>query len=180
MTTQTITEALAEIKTIGKRLIKKREFINQYVARQAVVRDPLLTQGGSVAVIAAERQAVHDLESRIVALRLAINAASVATTVTVGGEEHTIAWWLTWRREVVPARIAGNQLLQRHFVALRAQAQKDGMTLHPAAPADPQEKDVVINLNERELAAEVEKMEEVLGTLDVLLSLKNATITITA
>lgn len=43
----TITEALAEIKTVGKRVEKKREFIKAFLARQDGVKDPLEKDGGS-------------------------------------------------------------------------------------------------------------------------------------
>jgi hypothetical protein len=38
--------------------------------------------------------------------------------------------------------------------------------------------DIVVNVDEQKLAEDSERMEEVLGTLDGLLSLKNATVTI--
>lgn len=40
----TITEALAEIKTVAKRIEKKRDFIRAYLSRQEGVRDPLEKQ----------------------------------------------------------------------------------------------------------------------------------------
>ena len=36
----TITEALAEVPTIGKRIAKKQQFVQDFLARQAIVRDP--------------------------------------------------------------------------------------------------------------------------------------------
>ena len=50
----TITEALAEIKTISKRLEKKRESIFNFVGRQDGIRDPLEKDGGSVEFIIRE------------------------------------------------------------------------------------------------------------------------------
>lgn len=81
----TITEALAEIKTIGKRIEKKREFIGGFLARQDGVRDPLEKDGGSAKAIAGERQSVNDLEDRIVALRRGIQRANDETSVTING-----------------------------------------------------------------------------------------------
>ena len=52
----TITEALAEIKTVGKRVEKKREFIKSFLARQDGIKDPLEKDGGSYQAIARERQ----------------------------------------------------------------------------------------------------------------------------
>src|SRR5579863_1653454 len=62
----TITEALAEIKTINKRLESKRESVRNYIARDVRVRDPLEKEGGSAEFIKRERQAIIDLEERIV------------------------------------------------------------------------------------------------------------------
>lgn len=51
MGTMTITEGLAEIKTIGKRIEKKRTFVLNYVARQNMFVDVLAKEGGSEAAI---------------------------------------------------------------------------------------------------------------------------------
>ena len=53
----TITEALAEIKTIGKRLEKKREHVKGFLFRQDVFKDPFYSEGGSFSMIERERQA---------------------------------------------------------------------------------------------------------------------------
>ncbi len=50
----TITEALAEIPTIEKRIEKKREFILNYLYRQSSVRDPHEKDGGSTVLIVRE------------------------------------------------------------------------------------------------------------------------------
>src|ERR1035438_7251391 len=65
----TITEALQEIKTIGKRLDKKRAAAAQYLARDARARDPLEKDGGSAKFISEERQAIADLETRVISIR---------------------------------------------------------------------------------------------------------------
>ena len=51
----TITEALAEIKTLAKRIEKKRQNIGQFLVRQEGVRDPLEREGGSVAFVQTEQ-----------------------------------------------------------------------------------------------------------------------------
>ena len=178
MAVQTITEALAEIKTIGKRIEKKREFVGQYLARQAIVRDPLVNEGGSTAAIAAEQQSVRDLEERIVALRLAISKANTDTLITVNGKERSIAGWLTWRREVAPKQKETLARLRGAVTNMRAQMQQKGMIVQTNAPTDPTDKDVVVHIDERALSTEGEQLENTLGMLDGLLSLKNATITV--
>ena len=71
----TITEALAELKTLGKRIEKKRESVAMFLTRQDGLKDPLEKDGGSVEFIKRERQAVKDLEQHHVNIRLAIQRA---------------------------------------------------------------------------------------------------------
>lgn len=59
MAQTTITEALAEIPTIEKRIEKKSEFILNYLYRQSAVRDPHEKDGGSSTLIHRELQAIH-------------------------------------------------------------------------------------------------------------------------
>lgn len=174
----TITEALAEIKTIGKRLEKKRQFIGAYCARQEIVHDPLANQGGSEKALIEERQAMADLETRIVKIRMAINAANASTSVTVGTESRTIAEWITWRRDVVPGRKAFHTALQNVLANVRRDAQAKGLNVVAQVGSQPNDKNIVVNIDERALAQDIEALETTLGTLDGLLSLKNATITI--
>lgn len=173
----TITEALAEIKTIGKRIEKKRQFIQQYLVRQEIVRDPLENQGGSKAAIASELQGIKDLEERIVALRRGIAKVNATTPLTIAGVTRTMQDWLTWRREVAPARKTAIQTLRQTLITFRQQQVQKGMTVRDVPTADPTDKDIIVNVDERALAVEAEQIEEVLGQLDGLLSLKNATTT---
>lgn len=173
----TITEALAEIKTIGKRMEKKREGVMPFLARQDGVRDPLEKDGGSPAYIAAERQALRDLGARVVALRRGIQRANDATTITLGGSARTISEWLTWRRELAPGERAFLNTLRAQISGVRDQAKRQGVSV--AAPgAAQQPADFIINVGEQELGAQIEALEETLGALDGQLSLKNATIQI--
>lgn len=177
----TITEALAEIKTINARIEKKREFVLAYLFRQDGLKDPLEKDGGSVAVLVRERQAITDLEKRIVQLRRGIAKANDATTIAVNGGSETIADWLTWRRDVAPNRQAFFRALQQRLATLRNTAQRSGHAVVQAIAttgADSKPTDFVVNIDEGDLAKSMEDMEEVLGTLDGQLSLKNATIMI--
>ena len=113
-----VTEALAEIATIAKRLTKKQESILAYTARDDRGRDPLEKQGGSEAHVAAERQSFRDLNERLVALR-------------------------------------GKTLVK--------------------PDTETYEGNVVVNLDEKKLREEIERLETMFGALDGALSLKNAT-----
>lgn len=150
-----ITEALVEIKTLTKRIEKKREFIKQFLARQEGFKDPLEKDGGSAAVIARERQSMDDLEDRIVELRLGIQRAHAVTALKVGDKTKTIAAWLIWRRDVAPLRQQNLAALRSVLVTVRDQAK----CLY------------------REIEA-LEETEETLDQLDGQLSLLNATVAI--
>lgn len=171
----TITEALAEIKTISKRLDKKREFVQQHLFRQEFVKDPLERDGGSIAALQRELQAIRDLEERLVAIRLAIQAANTATTVEILGEQRTIAEWLVWRREVYPGQAAFLDRLIMQLRDVRQQAIKKGLSVVTTSDVATTPNDIVVNLSELELQKAVERLAEMAGQLDGMLSLKNAT-----
>lgn len=176
----TITEALAEIKTIGKRLDKKRDFIGHYLVRQEGVKDPLEKDGGSTKVIESELQAIQDLETRIISLRRGIQHANDDTTITISGVSRTISEWLTWRRDVAPGRRTFLTQLRTILQGLRDKARSEGISLVTASTTTPETRptDLVISVDEKKLSDESEQLEEILGTLDGQLSLKNATVTI--
>lgn len=173
----TITEALAELKTIEKRIAKKQEFVNQYLLRQEMFKDPLEKDGGSVTAIQREMQTVADLQERHVAIRRAISAVNARESVGVNGTTRTIADWLVWRREVAPKVTAFFQGLSSRISSTRADALKKGLGV-VAGNADAKPTDVVVNVSEQDLAKRLEDLEGVLGVLDGQLSLKNATLTI--
>ena len=173
----TITEALAEIPTIEKRIQKKQEFIKTFLFREASKRDPheKNSAGSSAALIAQEMQAIRDLNYRRIQIRLAIQQANSRETITIMNETHTIAFWLSWRREVSDNTEAFYALLMRSLAQQRQIAMQKGIQM--TSNQSPETlSDIVVNLDERELAEEAERLENVLGILDGQLSLKNATI----
>lgn len=174
----TITEALAEIKTIVKRIASKREFINQYIVRYDNVKDPLAKDGGSAEAISREMQAIHDLEGRIVELRLGIQSANENTKITIEGDERSIADWLVWRREVAPAYDKFLHHLRFTLTQVRDQARRQGNSLFGPGTQPEKPNDLVVNIDEQELAKSLEKHTNILGQLDGQLSLKNATVLI--
>lgn len=173
---QTITEALAEIKTIQKRVEKKRQGMRAYLARQEGVKDPLAADGGSVAFIASERQAVADLNARIVRLRRGIAAANDATSVTINGVTRTVSEWLTWRRDVAPGEQGFLSMLRTELASIRTTAKRNSQNVVASESEAKQATDIVVNVNESALATEIDALEDTLGQLDGQLSLKNATV----
>lgn len=180
MTEMTVMEGLAELKTIPKRIERKREFMQDYVVRQEMMKDPLAEDGGSAKVIDQERQAIVDLTERMISIRRAIARTNAEFTIAIGGQERSIQDWLVWRREVSPvlSRIQGN--LRQAVGSARDQATKKGFNVRKADDESVNGKptDVIVNINEMSLGKEIENMEVILGALDGQLSLRNATLTI--
>lgn len=182
MPTTTITEALAEVKTINARIEKKREFILANIARQELQKDPLAAQGGTKQVIDQELQAITDLQARLVKIRSAINDANQKNTIAIhfeggGSHEHSIADWITWKREVAPQRRILWDSIQNQVNSVRSQATSKGFRLVERGPPD-KDSDVILHVDLHYVARQREQLEEILGKLDGMLSLKNATITI--
>ena len=179
MSTITITEALAEIKTIGKRLKKKRDFVAAHVGREDGLKDPFLDQGGSVEVLRQDLQAIGALEARVVVLREAIAHSNRQTTISNGDSLRTIEGWLVWRRDIAPAKRAFIVDLLQGIERMRSEAGRRGVPLRPAGEPAAALTDFLVHLDERELAQESEDIDRILGELDGQLSLKNATTTVT-
>lgn len=171
----TITESLSEIKTIDARILKKREFIASSLYRQEQLKDPFEKQGGAAVVIAQERQAIGDLSERKITLRRAIQTANEVTMVTVGKSTRSIADWLVWRREVAP----GQKQMLADFATgirtIRAEAQRKGMAIVTTGDLASKPTDLILHIDEKLLADQIEELESVLGGLDGQLSLRNAT-----
>jgi len=173
MAVLTITEALAELKTTAKRIEKKHEFVRAHLMRMERLKDPLEKEGGAYASIEAARQAIHDLEERIVRIRRKISEANLQTTISVQGETRPVADWLVWRRDVAPkAQGRVNDLASGIAQVRKDMLQKGVQVVQPGETA--RTEDVVVNVSETKLAQEREHMELVLGELDGQLSLKNA------
>jgi len=177
----TITEALAEIKTIGKRLEKKRQAVLANIGRDSRLKDPL--EGGSVEYVKRERQAIEDLEKRIVAIRSAIQRSNLGTTTKVGDNEMSIQEWLNFRREIASPRQLFLASMNQAIKQIRDKVQREGGRVNFAAAAaqatvttgEKQPIEILIHLDEKTLLEEQEGLEKVLGDLDGKLSLLNAT-----
>lgn len=171
----TITEALADIKTINDRIAKKRHHSTGYILRESRVVDPHASNGGSEAYVSQEWQAISDLELRIVALRGAIQRVNHATMLTVSNVTKSVADWLTWRREIYKPRIA--YLEGVHSAIQRARDQWKP-TRAANVPQGAEDAKLIVNVNEPALLAEIEQMQQMFNELDGKLSLINATTTV--
>lgn len=171
----TITESLAEIKTINARLLKKREGVGQYLVRDSRLKDPMESEeGGTREFIRREAQAIRSLEERIVNIRCAIQAKNLEVKLQVGDQVRTVQSWLNWRREVSDGRKVHLNRMASSIESARREILKQGRTL-TEDPSQAKTADVIVNVSEKDLRAELEGMEQVLGELDGKLSLLNAT-----
>ena len=167
MSSLTITEGLAELKTVAARLAKKRQFVSSHLTRDADRLDPLDKQGGSINVLKSEMQGIHDLEERVVAIRSAINRANAATKVTVADTTRTVEQWLIWRREVSRGQV---EFLGTIRKVLDQQRVRD-----PYAGRSKDDQGFVVNIDEKKLGSDMEQLVTILGELDGKLSVVNAT-----
>jgi len=169
----TVTEALAEIKTIDKRVGKKRSFITDNLLRQEQLKDPLAKGGGQEAVIKVEMQSMNDLLQRQERLRSRINGSNLVTTIEIGGTVKSIAGWIIWKREIAPGEGEFMADVMSRLRQIRDRGRREGVRLGDNEQLRPT--DYHVNIDEQQLAALSELLEDILGKLDGFLSLKNAT-----
>ena len=122
----TITEALAEIALLKKKIPKKIEAAMIYVVRDERERDPLEKSGGSAQHLVEEMQAITDLNLRLIVLRRAIAKANDDQLVTCGDMVFTLSEWLVWKREVLPFERARLRALAQQIAIGRSEAKKRG------------------------------------------------------
>lgn len=180
----TITEALAEIKTIEKRLVTKRATVLQYLCQHESLRDPFEKDGGSREVLNRERQGIDDLEQRIVDIRAAVARSNERTSITINGKTRSVTEWLAWRKDVANGTRDFLNSMRSKIQLVRQQnqpgnvraqilaniQQNQSITTGEAKPSN-----INVFVDENKLAKESEAFEETLGQLDGQLSLKNAT-----
>lgn len=179
--TTTVTEALASLKVLQKRIDSKQSFILQHLTRAEQLKDPLLKEnGGAAGVIEREMQALSDLRQQAVDIRRAIADANATTQISVGGTTRSIADWLRWRRDVAPGERDFVRALVSTVERARQQAAAKGGALvsATASVSDSKPADIVVNLSEFALSQRREELDALLETLDGLLSLRNATVTV--
>src|SRR3989304_719743 len=119
--TTTITEALAELKTLKARIAKKREHVQQYILRDGRVVDPLEKDGGSRKYVTEGLQAISDMEARYIRIRNVIQVTNLITILTLGDRTLPITDWLNWRRDISSESISYLQ----HIPNAIARARRD-------------------------------------------------------
>ena len=168
----TITEALAEIKLVEKKATTKMAFVRGNLVRAKHVTE---AQGGvSRETVAAEVQAISDLQKRLVAIRTGIAKANLETNIIIGERSNNIHGWLSWKREV-----AEKELSFYKDVFMTVKREMEDSVKNPRCWKDdkgePHIVEFVTNLSYEEYAKKAEVAQDLLEKLDGQLSLKNAT-----
>jgi len=175
----TITEALAELNLIKKKIEKKKPDILNNLLRYEHVADPFLKEGGSQQYIAAEIQSINSLRERFVKIRSAIAKINTETHITVNNVTRTINEWLNWKRDQ-----ATDDLLFRQQISATLKTQMDRLANSSQVPVYKDDKGEnhfvkwATNTSYSEHLKAAEEIQAILDTLDGQLSLKNATIVI--
>lgn len=176
-TKATITEALAELKLIEKKINKKQETILANTIQAQHVKDPFESEGGGQKFIASEMQSLKDLRTRFVKIRAAINKANGETVVTIGDISRTVSEWLIYKREV-----ATNEGKFQQELYSKTKMMLDRAVSNPQAFTNTENKPDIVrfnsNVNLADVLKENETTAEALDKLDGQLSLKNATVVI--
>lgn len=171
----TITEGLAEITLIEKKLERKRTFVLANLTRAKHIPDPFEKDGGAAKALAAELQSYNDLQNRLIQIRKAVAEANLANSVTLNDETRTISEWLTWKREVASTAKDFASAIARELKSKMDQAQSN-----PGAYKDETGAvklvEYVFNAEYPEVVKKSELLHDTYEKLDGLLSLKNATI----
>lgn len=166
----TITEGLAEIKTLNKRIEKARKFVLDHLFLRGL--DPMIKDGGMRAQVDKTTQQANDLAARLVDIKMAINGVNMETDLSIDGQTLTIAKWLIWRREVS----AGIGVFQAQLIArinqVRQEVKKEDLNLSDSIQSV---EDVAMHINEVQLQEQIDQHEKIMGELDGKLSMLNAT-----
>lgn len=174
----TITEALAELKTLDKRIESTRDFILRYGIRQGSTIDPLADEGGSDAEIPRRMQSLSDLLQRKVDIRTAINAVNATTTLEVAGIKRTVAEWIVWRREAFKQELDAYQRLQQQITAARKDCANKNLTIREDGQQPTKVTEVSCFIKEGQIQKNIERLTTIESTLDGQLSRINATTTV--
>lgn len=178
MGTITITEALAELRTLAKRIEKKQEFVLNNLARQDGLKDPHEANGGTRKLVGESLQSIADLEDRELHIRTAIQASNLNSTLMVEGVTHSVAEWILWRRNISAAQKGRINRISATIDALRKRSSQQGNTVVTINQTPTALTDLVVYVDEASLATISEQIETILGTLDGQLTLLNSITTI--
>lgn len=172
----TITEALAEIKLIEKKIESKKNFVLVNLTRFKNAPDVLSKENKTSSdVLKGEMQAIHDLYSRLIKIRTNIAEANLANFIDLGGESHSIHHWLSWKREVSEKY---KELFASIHRGLKSAIDSNGQRpqIFKDETGGVHLCELITNLDYQEYVKKHEETQDMIEKLDGLLSLKNAVV----
>lgn len=174
----TITQALAKINVLKKRIENKAAFVREHVARQKMYEDPFAAEGGTPKEIVSAQDSIRKNSESVIKLRCAINASNTLTYVEAAHLRRSIAAWLIWKREVEPSERTRVAALLEAIKRTRetAASKKVQVVSHDGEAQEPL--DLMINIDEKALRLKASLLDDITGELDGELSQSNATTTI--
>lgn len=177
METQTlrISEAMAEIKLAVKKISTSLDFVMRNLKREDYRKDPFEKEGSTQeAEVQAAIQSMRDNQLRIVSLKSAINQSNMTTTLTVEGVTQTVAEWLIWRRDVLPISKKILLALANGLADVTHSTPSPRRAYTTPTPIEPIP-NWVVNVSDRTVLNELQKLETIEERLDGALSVLNAT-----
>lgn len=178
MNKMTITEALSEINLIKKKLEHKKKSVGGLLMKPDHIIDPYRSEGGTMAYVSKELQAIDDLQKRLIKIRGAISKANCEHDITIGERTQSIHDWLTWKRE-----ISKDEISFTNMIVSTVNDQIKKCAVQPQVYEDAESKKHLVVWHPMvDLPTFIKKQEmlsELFENLDGQLSLNNATIVIT-
>lgn len=178
MDKMTITEALAEIKLILKKIDKLQKVVNSNLFRYEHSKDPFESDGGSRMFAEASLQSIKNLYQRLSKIRAAITKANLENSLTIGDTTLSLHEWLTYKREIAKPTIAYYLELQNSLKQKMDEHDKRPQVYKDEATGKIEIAKLHASLDYAKIVAENQKLSDIEQTLDGKLSLKNATIVI--
>ena len=172
----TIQEGLTRKKTIFKRIEGLMLSCGgEAIAREAQKRDPYLSVGGSAEFIQRRKQAIKDLFENYLTIVTQIQKVNLEVAFTIEGETYSVAAWLEWKRHI-HGKLANFAAAQANAVKqVRDRCSREGRAVIKSATEEQAPTDAIVNVNEADLAKELDRLTKMLGTLEGLLSLNACT-----
>lgn len=173
----TITEALAELKLIKKKVQQKQALLQGNILRAHHLKDPHESEGGTFERNKRELQSIMDLHKRYIAVKGSIFKANAETNLTIDDNTMSVNDWITWKREIANDEI-------KMFSTLHGALKRDLDNAAKSMQAYKDESGVahlaqwIPNFDLGTLISEHEFRQTLLDKLDGKLSLINATVTI--
>ena len=179
MERMTVTEALAEIELIEKKVEKKAAVIMANLSRYEHQNDPYVKEDdGASGMLKREYQSMQDHWGRLIKFREAIAKANVDNSITVEGITKSISQWLAWKRDVQDDHITHLANIVKTVEAAIKEDDRSPKVMRNAETNATHLAKLVWNVQLPDVRKQQEHLLTIKEKLDGQLSLKNATIVV--